>query len=119
MVQHAGPERSIDVCAAFVTLSRAWGPSSQRQVCIYLTPADRTTGSERQEFERGCDVRLCHLPVTLKANGDLLGHHGGRVLSQAESQHLHLCPSARITDLNVFHQMSRFLHLLLLAFIIT
>lgn len=41
MVQHAGPEGSIDVGAAFFTLSCARGPPSQRQVCIYLTPADR------------------------------------------------------------------------------
>lgn len=39
-VQHAGPERSTNVGAAFFTLSRAQGPSGQRQVCRYLTPAE-------------------------------------------------------------------------------
>ena len=40
MVQHAGPECSIDARAALLTLSCAGSPSTQRQVCRYLTPAD-------------------------------------------------------------------------------
>lgn len=42
MVQHAGPECSIDACTALFTLSCAGCPPSQCQVCSYLTPADRT-----------------------------------------------------------------------------
>lgn len=39
-VQHAGPEPSTDVGAAFFTLSRAQRSSGQRQVCRYLTPVE-------------------------------------------------------------------------------
>lgn len=42
VVQHAGPECSIDACTALFTLSRAGCPPSQRQVRSYLTPADST-----------------------------------------------------------------------------
>lgn len=42
MVQHAGPECSIDACTALFTLSCAGCLSSQRQICSYLTPADST-----------------------------------------------------------------------------
>ncbi|KAA8590117.1 hypothetical protein FQN60_014051 [Etheostoma spectabile] len=49
-----------------------------------------------------------------EANSDLFGHYGGCVLSQPQSQQLYLCASAGITDLNVLHQMTGFLLLLLL-----
>lgn len=42
MVQHAGPERSTDVGAAFITLRRAQRSPGQRQVCRYFTPAEGT-----------------------------------------------------------------------------
>lgn len=40
MVQHAGPERSVDVRATLFALSCAECSPGQRQVCSYLTPAN-------------------------------------------------------------------------------
>lgn len=42
MVQHTGPECSTDACIALFTLGCAGCPSTECEICSYLTPADRT-----------------------------------------------------------------------------